>query len=287
MIIKHGPYHVSVHPCRVALKNESKENVVVSKEKENEVQHNELNEKLASSNQQKPNEIDERKRKAKEKVVTVPWPASKRTKTESNEDSDSESEEQTSTETSNEIITNEDEDLPRQMNAKKDLTKGAVVSVNVEGLPDKWQKVELTSRAAKATGKYKNAWNVKECESGKEYYVDLNRVQWSHENQAENNDTQNPPTPEECLVSSDVARLHKESVANAKMKELDGWKVNNVYKEVEDVGQERISVRWVTTEKVKNDEVVVKARLCARGFEEVQNFRKDSPTCSRAKSVYG
>ena len=34
-------------------------------------------------------------------------------------------------------------------------------------------------------------------------------------------------------------------------------------------------------EKVYNNEKYIKAWLCARGFEEKQNFRTDSPTCSR------
>ena len=34
-------------------------------------------------------------------------------------------------------------------------------------------------------------------------------------------------------------------------------------------------------EKVYNNEKYIRAWLCARGFEEEQNFRTDSPTCSR------
>ena len=54
-----------------------------------------------------------------------------------------------------------------------------------------------------------------------------------------------------------------------------------MYEEVEDQGQEHVSVRWVVSEKVDGENIVIKARLCARGFEEIQNFRKDSPTCSK------
>ena len=43
----------------------------------------------------------------------------------------------------------------------------------------------------------------------------------------------------------------------------------------------RISVRWVLSQKVKNGENITKARLCARGFEEVKDFPNDSPCCSR------
>ena len=55
-----------------------------------------------------------------------------------------------------------------------------------------------------------------------------------------------------------------------------------VYKEVADIGQECISLRWVLKDKIDDEgKTICKARLCARGFEEEQDFRTDSPTCSR------
>ena len=41
--------------------------------------------------------------------------------------------------------------------------------------------------------------------------------------------------------------------------------------------------RWVITEKYKEGEKFVKARLVARGFEEdqINDIRKDSPTCGK------
>ena len=49
-----------------------------------------------------------------------------------------------------------------------------------------------------------------------------------------------------------------------------------------DVGQYRVSSKWVITEKVKDGKEIIKARLVARGFEEnLQDRRTDSPTCSR------
>ena len=40
-------------------------------------------------------------------------------------------------------------------------------------------------------------------------------------------------------------------------------------------------MRWVLKEKIIDGEKIVKARLCARGFEEEQCFRTDSPTCCK------
>ena len=42
-----------------------------------------------------------------------------------------------------------------------------------------------------------------------------------------------------------------------------------------------ISLRWVLKENVATGEKLVKAILCARGFEEEQHFRTDSPTCCK------
>lgn len=69
---------------------------------------------------------------------------------------------------------------------------------------------------------------------------------------------------------------------SAKMEELVKWKQMSAYVEVEDIGQDRISSRWVCTEKIKGGNLVMKARLVARGFEENNpQVRTDSPTCQR------
>lgn len=56
----------------------------------------------------------------------------------------------------------------------------------------------------------------------------------------------------------------------AKHAELSNWKQNNVFEEVKDEGQKCISTRWVCTLKETPDGVVPKARLVARGFEEMR-----------------
>ena len=69
---------------------------------------------------------------------------------------------------------------------------------------------------------------------------------------------------------------------DAKEKELENMKENNVYELEEYKGQATISSRWIITEKYKEGKKVVKARLVARGFEEDSDkLRTDSPTCSR------
>ena len=71
-------------------------------------------------------------------------------------------------------------------------------------------------------------------------------------------------------------------VSKAKEREVRKWIENNVFNEVEDKGQPIITVRWVITEKLVDNEVITNARLVARGFEEdTARLKKDSPTCSR------
>ena len=78
---------------------------------------------------------------------------------------------------------------------------------------------------------------------------------------------------EEILFSAN----NSPEVLKAQQDELDKW--HEVYDEVDDLGQEAISTRWVLTETVIDDSTVVKARLVARGFEETAtNIWTDSPT---------
>ena len=71
----------------------------------------------------------------------------------------------------------------------------------------------------------------------------------------------------------------------AKQQELSEWK-KDVYTEVEDKGQNAITLRWVLKDKTLPDGKIIKKarlRLCASkgGFQEEQDFRTDSPTCSK------
>ena len=171
----------------------------------------------------------------------------------------------------------------------------------------KWETVKVLSRAGKATGKYSNCWNT-ENENGHQKYVDFSKVQWKQVNPPNTLSTPDEDLTEQLAnvaldptmnqndittqsVSSkdvDEVVLHdtllvknETDILEAKTKELQQWKKENVFIEEEDQGQACISLRWVLREKIINDKKSIKARLCARGFEEEQNFRTDSPTCSR------
>ena len=89
------------------------------------------------------------------------------------------------------------------------------------------------------------------------------------------------PSLEEYTTDEVLFSQNKEEEYNAKLKELEQWKSRNVYTEINDDGQECVSLRWVIKSKTIDNKPGIKARLCARGFKEEQNFQTDSPTCSR------
>ena len=71
-------------------------------------------------------------------------------------------------------------------------------------------------------------------------------------------------------------------VREAKTAEVKKWQEEKVYEEVQDEGQNRVSTTWVMTEKIKDGQTVIKARLVARGYEEDKEaIRSDSPTCMK------
>ena len=170
---------------------------------------------------------------------------------------------------------------------------------------DNWQKSRVLSRAGKATGKNATWWNIEDDE-GQQKSVDFSKVSnlqvsnptmhTSSYNESPENLTKNLPnlslnksktinSPDE---SYDELQVHHtlmvksvEDIKEAKERELLEWKKENVYSEEDDINQECISLRWVLKEKITGETRTMKARLCARGYEEEQNFCTHSPTCSR------
>ena len=72
-------------------------------------------------------------------------------------------------------------------------------------------------------------------------------------------------------------------MTEAKLYELEDWKKKKVFTEVDNEGQEIISVRWVLSEMIQESVSKVKGRLVAQSFEDMdKNFvRKDSSTCGK------
>ena len=64
----------------------------------------------------------------------------------------------------------------------------------------------------------------------------------------------------------------------AKEDELEKLRLFDAYREVEYTNQECISTRWVLTKKGED----IRARLVAKGFQEQEDLRTDSPTVGKA-----
>ena len=123
------------------------------------------------------------------------------------------------------------------------------------------------SRAGKSTGKYKNCYNFKNDLDGNIDWINVDNLS---DINVLTDDVEN------------VVMFNSVDVCNAKDTELDNWRNNDVFNEVEDMGQHTLSLRWVITEKVRDGKTITKARLVVRGYEEdTYGLRKDSPTCSR------
>ena len=155
--------------------------------------------------------------------------------------------------------------------SKNERTTKVKVGQRIKGiLKDSGELIsgKLVSRAGKATGKSRNCFNLQKDSDGDIQWMDFEKDFLEYD-----------------VVCNDVEMIvlyNSDKIMEAKQLEIDSWNRNNVYQEVEDEGQETLSVRWVTTEKLKDGKSVIKARLVARGFEENSSeLHKHSPTCSK------
>ena len=161
-------------------------------------------------------------------------------------------------------------DLPQPETVDKQLSKPIPklkpnIRLKYKDNDGEWQNARIISRAGKVRGKHDGWFNV-ETETGMKRAVNFNNIK----------DIEVDDTPTEAILITNT-----DEVLAAKTRELKSWIDNSVYTEVPNVGQETMSLRWVVTPKVIDGQPSMKARLVARGFEEVQNFKTDSPTCTK------
>ena len=147
-------------------------------------------------------------------------------------------------------------------------TKGSKIRFKMKD-NDIIEEAKVLGKAGKATGKNKYWINIEQAE-GKMKSVNLEQVE-------------NLEVLEEVVLLSLKENYEDVEVKQAMALEMENWKHHDVYNEVEDEGQQGVSCRWVITEKYKEGERCIKARLVARGFEEaeMEKIRKDSPTCGK------
>ena len=156
------------------------------------------------------------------------------------------------------------------------LKKNQVVTFDKSG--EQFKAVVL-KRAGKATGKYKNEFNVQYMEpkniSGQMAAINFETVDNLAVNNSVSNlqDTTPVNIPETTNAETEeILEVHDLNTTTAKENELDNWKRNSVYKEVPISGQKLISLKWVhTIKELPNGDIKAKARLVARGFEENTN----------------
>ena len=129
------------------------------------------------------------------------------------------------------------------------------------------EELEILSLAGKRSSKsWADSYNVQDLGSGDKGWINLRDY----------SNVETIADEEEILLG-----FENKDVMEAKEKELQSWRENYVYEEVEDGGQKAISTRWIVTEKVKEGNKICKARLVARGFEEeMAEWEKDAPTCN-------
>ena len=147
----------------------------------------------------------------------------------------------------------------------------------------------MVSRAGKATGKYRYYFNILDEQESQPREVNWEKDVRSWEAQTSKIDSgSNFATPDSEVEGENevehvflTSKLDKEVAAEAKRNELKNWADIEVYEIIHDDDQQNVSVKWVITQKTEKDVLKVKARLVARGFEEVGEIRNDSPTCMK------
>ena len=292
VLVKHGSTYVRVHPCRLQLENPEINSSEITK---TELGKN-VNKCTTFVNEDETDESDGEAAQREDVNVTI------------TRNSDQESE-KVETQSSVPISRNSDqgsEKVGTQRSSMKNLTRskntGEVsrpkVKQTVTYLPvdcDEWTVATVMSKAGKNGGKYENWLNVKGkdgvCKSI-DWENGVREWQLYEENEEIDKDTEELAAKmrqieitkkhvEEQQVLFTSSTLDPCLVAEAQEKELESWRVNNVYNEVQYTGQNCISTRWVYTEKYIDGIKVIKARLVARGYEETEELLVDSPTCSK------
>ena len=291
VLVKHGSYYVRIHPCRLRLTQQSKiysgpdsTSVSETKKVDNQTKEDKKNQ---------PEKCDDDEDDHSTIVALAP-------------PEQSENQEDATQSTSNPItvIRSSSSDMPHSTDrspldnppmveepkspSKQDpLDVDSNQSIKLKpGLNVKYKnfagdvvRATIISRAGRAKGKYAKWWNTNRID-GTQEAIDFSLIKEIEVDHCEGSEPEKM-NPEEDQVQQILSVNAKEDIRRAKSMELLQWKVQNVYTEVCDINQDCVSLRWVIQPKIIDGQPSVKARLCARGFEEEQNFRTDSPTCSR------
>ena len=143
---------------------------------------------------------------------------------------------------------------------------------------DTWKEARITGRAGRATSEQtKNQFNIHERDSDQQYSVDFQHFEVQKRNEVDQNQVLIVQDDEHTAIFA-LGTQEPIMIKEAKDYEVNRLKEFGVYDEVKDMGQQCVSSRWVITPKGENK---MKARLVARGFEEICYGKKDSPTVTK------
>ena len=259
VFVRHGGIFVRVSPNRIERVNE-----ILERHESGDAVQTEHKEGVVETNEEETEEES-----PVSEVIAAPVPA----EDQNYEAPDRNSENQLSV-TDQELQTVSSETATGSVENDRDTDRNTERSTRVKvndniryKLGDEWVNGTIISRAGKASGKYKNWYNVRN-ENNDERSIDLERHDWQKIPETEINITE----------TSSNKSLDSSEINIAKEIELEKLAQFETYEEVADCGQKVLSTRWVIT----NKDGKTKARLVVRGFEERDlEIPRDSPTVGK------
>ena len=262
VLVKIGGLYYRVHPCRMILVEESKK--ALNRNLDEQTSHNiedkeDINDSWEIPEAGDENEINENN------DITENAPNLLNENNENLLNIEADHIEEVQHEIQPDIvINNDDQNLIRKIEIPK---RKLHIEYEVEG---ETHRGTVMNKQPKQKGVHKNWVNIRK-DNQEELCVNFeNVVNWKVIDEEEQT--------EEIFI---CAKREKGEIMYAKQKELENWKMNNVFTEVKDLGQNRVNVKWVVEEKVKNGSLKIKARLVAKGYQDLDQTRNDSPTCTR------
>ena len=289
--VRHGRYFGQVHANRLhpvkpelAEKIKSEDTKAESAEAETDKAESAETESVNKSNNQKSQD-NEQTTKVTETTITTnqaPQDNTQANISETNNEDEIAQEENTEE--------TEEENIPEPQNNKKKagrpakktnnkqiaiLKRAEKVQIKMDGV---WHNATVIS-SGKRTGKYPNWYNFA-LENGQIISddvenIELRKVEEARVERQENEDNSAKNLHEEILavlVAKDETNTPE--ALEAKQKELDKLQEFDTYEIIDDEGQEYITTLWVVTKKGEE----LRARLTAKGFQELQDVPKESPT---------
>ena len=230
VFVRHGGIFVRVSPNRIERVNE-----ILERHESGDAVQTEHKEGVVETNEEETEEES-----PVSEVIAAPVPA----EDQNYEAPDRNSENQLSV-TDQELQTVSSETATGSVENDRDTDRNTERSTRVKvndniryKLGDEWVNGTIISRAGKASGKYKNWYNVRN-ENNDERSIDLERHEWQKIPETEINITE----------TSSNKSLDSSEINIAKENELEKLAQFETYEEVADCGQKVLSTRWVITNK--------------------------------------